>query len=513
MKKRLIAGALALLMIIGLLPVSSMLKKPVEAQAATPSIYELSNLSVKSYKANDYLDAKKYFQYVNKDASATLDIDNQSWAGGTAIKIDSNNKKIKIHVSGSSAEISVTWITDKEAGKCTLSVAGKEEKNTATKTAQTTTQTVSAAGDYEIYRSAGSTLRIQSIIVVETGDDSTVDPTPDPDPTVTSYTVTVKDGSNETPYTDLTEGAQQTITAKGNDFAYWVNSNGRIVSIDKEYKFNVYYSDTYTAVYNDTTSKKVVFMTAYGQEYETVPYVEGSFSEKDIPAVPARLGYTSNGWDKDTDAINAALKSSDYVKVNPNYETDTQLTYGVKISKNAVGETYIVNGKTYSAGEYVEFPVNTIITVKMVNPDGYNCWVDNSTSDILSYNDTYTFFVNRKIQIEVKNRKVSEKLGVITLVSATNNSDGNKEIVYEFTVPDGYSIEFAGVLGDTTEANVNDKAAKYVGGRASSATTFRYTLTIDSRLVDNLYIMPILKYKKGTELKTIMGTVQKASAV
>ena len=34
MKKRLIAGALALLMIIGLLPVSSMLKKPVEAQAA-----------------------------------------------------------------------------------------------------------------------------------------------------------------------------------------------------------------------------------------------------------------------------------------------------------------------------------------------------------------------------------------------------------------------------------------------------------------------------------------------
>lgn len=42
MKKRLFAGALALLMIIGLLPVSSMLKKPVEAQAAQSTTYTLS---------------------------------------------------------------------------------------------------------------------------------------------------------------------------------------------------------------------------------------------------------------------------------------------------------------------------------------------------------------------------------------------------------------------------------------------------------------------------------------
>ena len=74
------------------------------------------------------------------------------------------------------------------------------------------------------------------------------------------------------------------------------------------------------------------------------------------------------------------------------------------------------------------------------------------------------------------------------------------------------------MLGDTTEANVNDKAAKYVGGRASSATTFRYTLTIDSSLADNLYIMPILKYSikdsnGATTLKTVCGKVQKASEV
>lgn len=511
MKKRLFAGALALLMIIGLLPVSSMLKKPVEAQAATTSTYELSNLSTGSYSNDAYLDTNKYFQYVNTK-TATLEIDNQSWAGA-AIKIDSGTKKIKFHVSGSSAEISVTWITDKAVGGCTLSVAGKEENNTATKTAQTTTQTVSAAGDYEIYRSGGSTLRIQSIKVVETGDDSTVDPTPDPGPTTTSYTVTVKDGSNETPYPDLTEGAQQTITAAGNDFAYWVNSNDRIVSTDKEYKFNVYYSDTYTAVYNDTTSKKVLFMTAYNQIYETVKYNENSFSDNNIPAVPTRYGYISNGWDKDVDAIKNELKSSDYVEVNPNYKTDEQKTYRVKINTAAVGSTYTVNGKEYASNTDQDFPVNTIISVTMTNPDKYTCWVNNSkTSEVLSYNKTYTFFVNRDININVKNRDV-EKKGLITLINADTNSNGDKVIIYEFTVPDGYSIEFAGVLGDTTEANVNDKSAKYVGGRASSATTFRYTLTIDSSLADSLYIMPILKYSNGTTLEKVTGTVQKASAV
>lgn len=512
MKKRLFAGALALLMIIGLLPVSSMLKKPVEAQAATPSPHELSNLSTGSYSNDAYLDTNKYFQYVNTK-TATLEIDNQSWAGA-AIKIDSGTKKIKFHVSGSSAKISVTWITDKAAGGCTLSVAGKEEKNTATKTAQTTTQTVSAAGDYEIYRSAGSTLRIQSIIVVETGDDSTVDPTPDPDPTVTSYTVTVKDGSNETPYTDLTEGVQQTITATGDDFAYWVNSNGRIVSTENPYTFNVYYSDTYTAVYNDTTSKKVVFMTAYAQIYETVIYDENSFSDSKIPAVPIRYGYTSNGWDKDVEAIKSALESSDYVEVNPKYETNAQETYRVKINSAAVGESYTVNGTTYKADVYYDFPVNTIISVTMADPDNYTCWVNNSnTSEELSYNATYTFFVNRDIQINVKKRDIN-KAGLITLIKADTNSDGDKVIIYEFTVPEGYSIEFAGVLGDTRgESYVNDKTAKYVGGRASSAITFRYTLTIDSSLVDSLYIMPILKYNNGTTLETVYGTVQKASAV
>ena len=60
MKKRLFAGALALLMIIGLLPVSSMLKKPVEAQAAgTTKVYQVTDYSNKVSKDKYIADNQK----------------------------------------------------------------------------------------------------------------------------------------------------------------------------------------------------------------------------------------------------------------------------------------------------------------------------------------------------------------------------------------------------------------------------------------------------------------------
>ena len=58
MKKRLFAGALALLMIIGLLPVSSMLKKPVETKAAEQTLTHTLAMPTASgleFNANYYI--------------------------------------------------------------------------------------------------------------------------------------------------------------------------------------------------------------------------------------------------------------------------------------------------------------------------------------------------------------------------------------------------------------------------------------------------------------------------
>lgn len=65
MKKRLFAGALALLMIIGLLPVSSMLKKPVETQAAEQTLTHTLSASTEStgttLEANNYIGSDGFF--------------------------------------------------------------------------------------------------------------------------------------------------------------------------------------------------------------------------------------------------------------------------------------------------------------------------------------------------------------------------------------------------------------------------------------------------------------------
>lgn len=56
MKKRIFAGALALLMIIGLLPVSSMVKKPMEVKAED-KVYSIPDVqSGTSYKDGAVID-------------------------------------------------------------------------------------------------------------------------------------------------------------------------------------------------------------------------------------------------------------------------------------------------------------------------------------------------------------------------------------------------------------------------------------------------------------------------
>ena len=60
MKKRLFAGALALLMIIGLLPVSSLLKKPMEAKAGGNKYnFSPADITVDNTKATNNVEQKK----------------------------------------------------------------------------------------------------------------------------------------------------------------------------------------------------------------------------------------------------------------------------------------------------------------------------------------------------------------------------------------------------------------------------------------------------------------------
>ena len=316
-----------------------------------------------------------------------------------------------------------------------------------------------------------------------------------PQPTETKYDVTVIDSATtETTGKVNSKSEGETFTLKAADttnFLYWVNSYGRIVSRDAEYSFPVYYSDTYTAVYKSAETV-VKYMTAYDQVLSEVKLsslikTDGTVDETVIPSNPVRYGYTFSKWSKTAEEIQAeATAGEKSIEVKPEYTLDTT-TYDVTI-----------NGVTEK-----NQPVNKFITVKSSLGDKFAYWAD-SKGNKLSYNSTYSFFVNDDVNIkEVSTDDVYkvEAEGIVTFVKQTT-VNGEAVIIFEYTVPEDCTIQFAGVLADSLEDNLTMEKAKFVGGKGTSSKTFRYTLTKGSS--GTYKVKPVLKYtNKNNELKEV----------
>lgn len=429
----------------------------------------------------------------------------------------------KLQSANNSKPGTITFTSDGD-GVLTIVCAGAKENSTISVKCDDTAldntgKSIGTSGNVITYN-----IEANKNVVISKGDNETwiyaiefetndsTEPTEPTDPsTSTTYTVSVVNGTvnGETSISDLNEGDSVTIKAdKEDDFAYWVNSSNKIVSTDTSYTFNVYFSDTYTAVYNNTTSKKVVFMTAYNQEYTTVAYDE-SFS---MPEVPARYGYTNGVWEKNAEDIANEFEKTDakVIQVSPEYTVSSTATYTVKIDDS----TTIVGASEAEMQEYKngkDVPANTIITAT-TSKSGFTCWKDGKTGEVLSYNKTYSFYVNEDVSLAPKSDKTAVVAGAIRLVNVVTNDDGNTEIIYEFTVPDGCSIRFAGIVADTDKDKVNDKDAKYKGGRASSANTFKYTVTVHKNMVNKLYVKPILKYLDANGVLQTIDNVDAALA-
>ena len=477
MKKRIFAGALALLMIIGLLPVSSMVKKPMEVKADQAYTVNFNQ----EYKNGDVVE--KFF---------TLTTSKSSWdvttVGSTSChKFADNNETITFTIEeGCVADVAICWATAKSSqgikiiNKGTTENIAEKFKTEKSKTFYTNTIKEVKSGTYIISRS--SSLYVSSITVTVK------------DAATSGYKVTVIDGdSNETK--SYAEGDTLKLSATGENFLYWVNSNGVKVAETTTKDIPVYYSDTYTAVYGKI-GNKVTYYTPYGGELATY-YADENFT---VPEVPTRYGYKATGWDKDIDSVKEALKSGN-VEVRPVYDNDTSLTYSITVDTSAI------DGATPKA-ENVE--VNKEVKAS-VTSDDFAYWSDEN-GNVLSYNSTYYFLANRKVTVKAvkKSDSVVEKTGVVTYIGYES-----KTIIFEYTVPDTYTMKFAGVLASTNKANVesatvdNRPAGVYKLGadeaKCSSYKTFRYTLKNNG--IDTWYARPVLTYIDDSKVEhTIVGT-------
>lgn len=470
MKKRLFAGALALLMIIGLLPVSSMLKKPVEAQAAgTTKVYQVADYTTK-VKKNNYI--------ADNQNSTFFKAGENSIASGKVNNIQSlklnNESDISFEVKGL-ATVEVTWSVAKDAEAERFNIIDEQgnkyySQNNNGKNNNTVKYTFTKGGIYKIKSVGIDSIGISSLKV-----------------TVPTYTINVKDGEKEPVSTVLEDGEEFTLNATtGDNFLYWETSYGRIISREPSKTLTAYYDETYTAVY--ATDVTVYYMTEYGHIYKRI--AASDFNEDAVPDVPIRYGYNATGWSKDVDAINTDIsEGTKAIYVNPVYSEDTTTTYKITVDTTAVGG---------SKANSVDRAINSVYTVSTDSSE-FKCWKDADTNEVLSYNSTYSFFVNKDINI-VAEAGTAAPEGVISLVLKDDGKADNKDsvVVFEYTVPAGSTVTFAGVYASPDKANLTEEKASYVdGGSFSSDQTYKYTITKRKGMA-TWYVKAVLEYTDST---------------
>lgn len=498
MKKRFFAGLLACLMVVGLLPLS-MLLKPVSAKANTNEAHIFDATKIGSTMKDGML-VDDYFTVSGDATKFGIKESEEKNTGETwkcfrfngATKYDKKTKlPTKNYIkftADKDVKITIKWMNingstrsikmlDSSAKEVLNQEATSEEKNCAKEITYKTKKE-----DTYYIGNGGADVLIYSIEV---------------EPMV-KFDVMINDSkSTETGNINLVvEG--ETFTLKAADttnFLYWVNSYGRIVSRDAEYSFPVYYSDTYTAVYKseETTYN---FMTDYDQVYKTY-----TASDLAIPTSPVKYGYEFNYWKigetkvSTVEEIKAAGADTDVV-IKPVYK---EITENVSITINGVTK---------------EYKKNKEVTADATALENFMYWYvpgDGGESKILSYSSLYSFFADDKITtISAKcGTDTVKKSGIITHITNDVNGD-NKTFVFEFTVPDDYKIEFAGIVASSTSAEPTLANYEYIRGRGSNAKTVRYSWTKTDAADKTWYVRPVLKYSdaEGNVTTIIADDVQ-----
>ncbi|MGN0619657.1 MAG: GLUG motif-containing protein [Ruminiclostridium sp.] len=345
----------------------------------------------------------------------------------------------------------------------------------------------------------------------------------------TSYSISVNGGADSDYATSTSPsyevGTKLTVTAKGENFAYWQNEAGSVLSRNAEYTFTVVGKATVTAVYNTKVDSKVIvnFISGYDQIINRYQIdADGVFT---VPAAPTKTGCDFAGWsingaavvtENVAEAVKAAITAALATEDTSDDIINVKATYTAKVQ--AVTVT-VENGT--GAGTY---NVNDIVTVTANEPESgykFSHWSDGNGT-ILSYNTSYSFYAAKDITLTavyVADTETVEAVGTTEIVDVIKDTvNGKISFVSMSTVPEGCTIVKAGVIA-TSDATVgtsgdgfNDTTAMYVGAKPWSGSAFRYTFTKGKVTTETWYARAYLVYTdKNGNMHTIYGTVVSAN--
>lgn len=253
---------------------------------------------------------------------------------------------------------------------------------------------------------------------------------------------------------DFNMGTVITLTAIGENFAYWMNDSNKIVSADKDYVFTLFQPTVMTAVYKYAVSGEfafVEFVSDYDQVLQAQNY--GPTSEIVMPNGPSKSGYIFQKWNMTAEEIQTAIANGEtYIRVAPVYEKIVEyFDVTVVYDGDSVNPTIYRDVKGY---EFIQLDAKTIEGRK------FAYWSDAAVDgNVLGTSATYSLYVNKDITvyaIYVNEDEVVVSNPTITMTNAytSESNTGAKKLHFEATrsVPKGYVLQEHGVLYGTSTA-------------------------------------------------------------
>ena len=264
---------------------------------------------------------------------------------------------------------------------------------------------------------------------------------------VSASKFTVNDGATQRSYLlkKMPIGTQVTVVFKGSEnFLYWVNESGKVVSTSKTYTFSMGSATTLKAVYAEKEENQamVVFISHTQQVISSKGYTDTQ--EIQFPEPPIKMGATFVRWSMTEAEIRAAMATTatGIIVVEPVYEFSAG-SYTVTVNyPNDETATY-----TATVGKI------TPVTAKSIDGKVFKCWKNGDT--VLGYTETLKVAPRGGLILTaeyVDAGTTVDRLPVIALTEISASQQGAKYAV-SFTatrsVPDGYTVTEQGVLVST----------------------------------------------------------------
>lgn len=264
---------------------------------------------------------------------------------------------------------------------------------------------------------------------------------------VSASKFTVNGGATQRSYLleKMPIGTQVTVVFKGSEnFMYWVNESGKVVSTSKTYTFSMGSATTLKAVYAEKEEHQamVVFISHTQQVISSKGYTDTQ--EIQFPEPPIKMGATFVRWSMTEAEIRAAMATTatGIIVVEPVYEFNAG-SYTVTVNyPNDETATY-----TATVGKI------TTVTAKSIDGKVFKCWKNGDT--VLGYTETLRIAPRGDLILTAEYVDAGitvDRLPVIALTEISASQQGAKYAV-SFTatrsVPEGYTVTEQGILVST----------------------------------------------------------------